>query len=309
MPCLSPLEGYQHISGKWVSKRDDTIGPMAVKCGQCLGCRIDKRTEWRNRIVHESTQWPTNSFITLTYRDQVHCTEEELAERKHLPIDGSLKKSHHQKFVKKLRKRFPRQTIRYYHCGEYGDENDRPHYHTAFFNLSFDDEVLYSNNHGYPLFTSKTLEELWGYGFCTIGDLTPQSAEYVAGYCLKKVTGEKAHDHYLRYDENGQAYWLQPEYSTMSTGHKKGDSIGATWFRKYHEDVFPSDDLPVPGLGVVRGIPRYYEELASTLAPDSLEEAQAIRKAFAKAHPENYTPERRESQRKIYIANMKRREL
>ncbi len=309
MPCVSPLKGYRHIDGGFRTKRDNTTGPMRVACGQCIGCRTARRKEWGARIMHEASQYKNNSFLTLTYRDAAQCTEQQLKDKLYLPDSNSLVKSHFQKFMKRLRKHFPDTRIRYYQCGEYGDENNRPHYHACLFNLSFKDEKLYSHNDGCPLYTSELLEKLWRYGFATIGDLTFESAQYVAGYILKKITGARADDHYHRYDEYGQSYWLQPEYTTMSTGVKKGDAIGANWFKTYHSDCFPSDDLPIPGVGIVRGIPRYYETLMENIDADALANAKAIRAKFAKSHPELYTDQHLESHYKIYKANMKERNL
>ncbi len=279
---------------------------MRVPCGQCIGCRTARRKKWAARIMHEASQYKTNSFLTLTYRDKNECTENQRKNDWHIPDENTLVKSHHQKFIKRLRNAFPSTRLKYYHCGEYGDDNDRPHYHTALFNLGFDDEKLYSKNDGYPLFTSQTLEELWRYGFATVGNLDHEAASYIAGYILKKITGPRAHDHYLRMDEYGRDYWLQPEYATMSTGQKKGDGIGATWFKKYHTDCFPSDSIVIPSVGVVRGVPRYYETLMEDINPTALENAKAIRKQFAKSHPENYTQQALESQQKIYRANQQR---
>ncbi len=246
--------------------------------------------------MHEASQYKTNSFLTLTYRDESECTEHERKNGWHIPAGNTLVKKHHQDFMKRLRDHYDGRRIKYYQCGEYGDDNDRPHLHSALFNLAFEDEQFYSNNYGNPLFTSQTLEKLWRYGFATIGDLSFQSASYVAGYILKKITGMKADDHYLRYDDYGNPYWLQPEYSTMSTGHVKGDGIGAKWFKKYHEDVFPSEHYPVPGVGLVRGVPRYYEQLAETMELTSLEDAKKIRQQFAKSHPKLFTRDHLNSQ-------------
>ncbi len=309
MPCVSPLRGYKHVDGSWRSKRDNTIGKMSVKCGACIGCRTARRKVWAARIMHEAATYKNNSFLTLTYRDLSQCTDKQKEKNSHVPNDGSLVKSHHQKFLKRLREHYGDRRIRYYHCGEYGDDNNRPHYHTCLFNVAFDDEQLYSQNHGYPLFTSETLEQLWGYGFATVGNLTFESASYVAGYILKKMTGAKADDHYLRYDEHGNPYWILPEYATMSTGTKKGEGIGADWLRAYHEDVFPSDTLPVPGVGVIRGIPRYYESLMENIDPTALDDAKTIRATYAREHPDEFSPERLHSKYLIYKANQRKREL
>ncbi len=311
MPCVKPLNGYVAENGGWQGIKPDDRAPikMRVPCGQCLGCRIDRRKQWGARIMHEASEYRDNSFLTLTYRDKIQCNKHQLKHGFHMPESGSLVKSHHQKFMKRLRHHYPDRRIRYYQCGEYGDETNRPHYHSCLFNLSFHDEQLYSQNHGNPLFTSETLENLWGYGFATVGDLTYESAQYVAGYVLAKVTGARADDHYHRIDERGNSYWLQPEYATMSTGAKKGDGIGAAWFKTYHEDVFPDQDMPVPGVGIVRGIPRYYGDLYADISPAGMAEVTKLRKQFAASHPERYTQQALDSQHKIYKANIKERQL
>ncbi len=259
--------------------------------------------------MHEAASYKDNSFLTLTYRDKSQCTDKQKDANLHVPNSGSLVKSHHQKFMKRLRQHYGNRRIRYYQAGEYGDENNRPHYHSCLFNLAFDDEELYSENHGNPLFTSKTLEKLWSYGFATVGALSFESAAYVAGYVLKKMTGTGANDHYLRYDEYGNAYWLQPEYCTMSTGTKKGEGIGADWLRAYHEEMYPHNRANVPGVGIIRGLPRYYDELMEDINPATLDDAKQLRKTFAAANPELYTPARLHSQYLIYKANQRNREL
>ncbi len=266
---------------------------MEVACGQCLGCRLDHSKMWAARMAHEAAMHENNCFITLTYDEE------------HLPRDGSLNKKHFQDFMKRLRQKFSDRTIRYYHCGEYGDQLNRPHYHACLFNLEFPDEQLFNHNDGYPLFISQTLQKLWPYGFSTIGDLTMESAAYTARYCLKKVTGVRGHDHYLRYDQYGVAYWLQPEYATMSRGRKKGQGIGADWFHTYTTDVFPSDTLPIPGVGLIRTIPRYYEQLYGETEPDRLQEIKKLRQQFHAAHADDYTPQRLMAKYKVQMAKCK----
>ena len=83
------------------------------------------------RIMHEASNYGlSNSFITLTYNDN------------NLPHDLSLNHSHFQKFFKRLRKSLPFKTVRYYMCGEYGDEFKRPHYHACIFNHDFPDREI-----------------------------------------------------------------------------------------------------------------------------------------------------------------------
>ena len=273
---------------------------MEVPCGQCLGCRLDRSREWAARIVHESTLHEANCFITLTYREPQECTLQQIKEKWHLPDDGSLHKSHYQKFMKRLRKHFKHRTIRYYHCGEYGDELQRPHYHACLFNCEFVDQQLFKNNNGYPLFTSQLLEKLWPYGYSTIGNLTFETAAYTARYCLKKITGEQAHEHYLRWDENGEAYWLQPEYNTMS----RRPGIGKDWYDKYKDDVFPSDEIPVPGHGIDKKVPRYYQQLFKESDPETLDKIKLVRQKFKAAHRADYTPQRLYERYKVKKAQL-----
>lgn len=287
-----------------MSKAPTNTAPreMNVPCGSCLGCRDDRSRHWAARIVHESTLHDYNRFITLTYRDPSVCTDEQYADGLYLPEDGSLDHSHFQKFMKRLRYHVRGITVRYYQVGEYGDENDRPHYHACLFGLRFPDEQLYRHNQGNPLFISQTLENLWGYGFATLGSLTYESAAYCSRYCFKKVTGSRADDHYLRYDERGKEYWLRPEYATMS----RNPGIGAGWFEKYASDVFPSDETPIPGRGTVNGAPRYYTEILKHDNPLLHEQVKEGRKKFAEEHGDEYTLRRLEDKYKVRKASLQR---
>lgn len=244
-----------------------------------------------------------NCFITLTYRDPHECNSEELANGYHIPDDWSLNKKHFQKFMRRLRKHFP-QKIRFFHCGEYGDITKRPHYHACLFNVRFDDVQLFKSDQGIHTYSSPTLEKLWPYGFATIGELNYETAAYTARYCLKKINGHNAADHYMRCDEYGVAYWLQPEYVTMSL--KPG--IGATWYEKFKTDVFPADATPIPGKGVVQKVPRYYETILASEDPGTHELVKQIRKKFIEEHGHDFTPERLEAKYKCHKAENQRKE-
>ena len=62
--------------------------------------------------------------------------------------------------MKRLRRKFGK--VRFYHCGEYGDKNGRPHYHASIFNYNFPDQFQIGvSKSGHPLFTSKALLDLW----------------------------------------------------------------------------------------------------------------------------------------------------
>ena len=179
-----------------------------------------------------------NSFVTLTYDDD------------HLPEYNSLNYKHFQDFMKRLRK--SHNGVRFYMCGEYGEDFSRPHYHALLFNCFFPDRKKHSiGDSGSVIYTSEALTKLWPYGFSTIGDVTFESAAYVARYITKKITGEKADDHY-----KGKL----PEYTTMSRGgNVKGSrGLGSSWFKDYKLDVFPSDQVVLRGK--VMKPPRAYDK-------------------------------------------------
>lgn len=285
MACFSPLRGYVARGGGFTFRKADSNGnKMTVPCGGCLGCRHDRSKMWASRIVHEASLHDENCFITLTYRPEDR------------PFPPSVRKEDFQKFMKRLRKNvFSDRKIKYFHCGEYGENGPghHPHYHACIFNADFPDRVPYSEREGIITYTSRILEKEWQKGFVTVGDVTYETAAYTARYCFKKITGTRAHDHYLFCDTDGVAYDLEPEYITMSNG------IGKEWYEKFKSDVFPSDEIPVPGKGVFKKAPRYYENLLEKDDPECLEDIKARRMEFVKANQKEYTPERLESKFRV----------
>jgi len=303
MPCFKPLKGYKDIStGGLTFNKKGTAQTLEVACGQCLGCRVDHRIMWAIRIIHESyvhLDNHGNSWITLTYRDPSECTDEQFKNGQYIPADYSLRPSDVSKFIRALRKQNMDDKIRYFYCGEYGDENQRPHYHMCLFNHSFKDQQLFKDEEGLYTYTSPSLEKLWPHGFSTVAELNFETASYTAGYAAKKITGKKAIEHYLRCDEHGEAYWLLPEFIRMSTGRKKPCGLGADFYEKFKKDIFPSDETPVPGHGVVQLVPRYYEEILAKENPEIHDLVKQARQDFLAAHREDFTPERLEDKYKI----------
>ena len=56
--------------------------------------------------------------------------------------------------------------------------------------------------------------------------------------------------------------------------------------------MFPSDEVPVPGAGVMNGVPRYYDEMLRDEDPKMFEEVKKCRREYLKAHSEDMTPKR-----------------
>jgi hypothetical protein len=312
MPCYSPLKGWKDSeTGGIVFRGSQGHEHMEVACGQCLGCRLDRSRIWAMRICHEASLYESNCFVTLTYRDEWEASQAQRDQGYFMPEDWSLNKKHFQDFMKRLRKVFLPDTVRFYHCGEYGNvcrhgnqldilacpscNVGRPHYHACLFNCDFFDLEPYGSRDGELRYTSPLLESIWKYGFVDVGELNFDSAAYVARYILKKVTGLRKDDHYLFVDEDGVANFLQEEYTTMS----RRPGIGKAWFDRYKDDLFPSDEVPVAGRGVFKKMPRYYDELFAIEQPLAMEEIKAIRKKFKEEHKEDFTPQRLESKYKV----------
>lgn len=317
MPCFSPIKGYKcPVSGGLTFENRGV--KLDVPCGKCIGCRMDYALVWAVRMTHEASMHLHNSFVTLTYRDKRDCTVKQREDFLHVPSDWSLNKKHFQDFMKRLRKR--KGKCRYFHSGEYGRKCrhridlslvacpmgcvlGRPHYHAALFGMSFDDLVSYKSDYGVLRYTSPELEDIWGYGFVDVGELNFTTAAYIARYILKKRSMSEEFHHYVGYDEEGNMVFLQKEYSTQS--RKPG--IGATWFEEFFSDVFPADEVPVTGKGVVNKVPRFYEEMYKKMFPEELEKVKQRRIEYKKKFAQEYTAERLEVKAAMRIAEGKLR--
>lgn len=271
MPCFSPLPGYRSRSVGSSGKRGITFNvkegfidlPVDIPCGQCVGCRLERSRQWAVRCIHEASLYSENCFLTLTLSDAF------------LPAGGSLDKSLFQKFMKRLRKQFSGRRIRFFHCGEYGEQYGRPHYHACLFGFDFPDKVPWMERKGFQVWRSPILEQLWPFGRCEIGSVTFESAAYVARYIMKKVTGPSAKAYY------GE---LAPEYVTMS----RRPGIGQPWLDKYMSEVYPADSVVIRGK--LMKPPRFYDGKYELLfGPESLELARERRR---KRRREDETPER-----------------
>lgn len=211
--------------------------------------------------MHEASLYEDNCFLTLTYNEE------------NLPEDKSLEIRHVQLFIKKLRDRIKPRKLRMFYCGEYGEEMDRPHYHMIMFNYDFEDKQYFKkNNNGDKIYTSKLLDEIWSYGYCTIGAVTFESAGYCARYTVKKITGEKAQEHYKRQDSEGRDYWLTPEFAHMS----RRPGVGKPWLEKWGYEVFPNDFIIVNG--VKTKPPKFYTYTFEEQNKDIIEKVKAKRR-------------------------------
>ena len=277
MACYHPLTGYRGVDGKVKFTPVDAYVDQHIKipCGQCRGCRLERSRQWSVRLMHESQMHEHNSFVTLTY------------DQENLPSNGGLDVKHWQNFAKRLRQ--VAGPFRFYHCGEYGEENLRPHYHAILFGIDFHaDRAPLPGGGPNQLYTSKLLDKTWGKGHCPIGSVTFQSCAYVARYCMKKISGKPALEHYSRVDtDTGEVHQVKPEYATMS----RRPGIGKTWYDKYSRDVFPSDQV-ITSNGYAALPPKFYDTQLKLSDPSAFEELMLTRRRKAMPHKANQTYER-----------------
>lgn len=135
----------------------------------------------------ELTQHGEASFVTLTYSNPwlPRMTANNIATL--IPRDLQL-------FLKRFRKEMAPSKIRFFACGEYGDDNHRPHFHLALFNVP---HCRYGQTRYRPNSKKTTccdicdlLRDTWGKGRIQSDVFNIGTAQYIAGYVTKKMTAK-----------------------------------------------------------------------------------------------------------------------
>lgn len=326
MPCYKPLQGWRSRSKNESGKRSITFRvsegyrdmPVEVPCGRCVGCRLERSRQWAMRLMHEKQMHQDSCFITLTYDDE------------HVPFGGTLEPEHFTRFIKRLRKRFPPKSIRYFHCGEYGDESKRPHYHAILFGVDFtlthvlpgiepSNVVEPLSGGSDPVYYSSLLSQLWSeggkcLGLASVGKVTFESCAYVSRYILKKVSVsdfdgqdeeryEMYRDHYKESvvdSSSGEVFEINrvPEYITMSLK----PAIGSTWFDKFKDDVYPRDEVIMRGRAMMS--PKAYMLKLEKFDKDLHSVIRGERVKRAKANSGNSTPSRLRVRERVKLAQI-----
>lgn len=187
MACFHLLEAWRARNGNvvlWKETPDSDY--LRLPCGNCLGCRMARAKAWALRCELELQLHRAAVFTTLTY------------DEKHLP--PTLEKLHVQLWLKKLRRRAA-QPVRFFASGEYGEKNNRPHYHAIVYGLDVHD--------------GPSIEQSWAQGFCRTVAVTPAAIAYTAGYTSKKIGYSRVTEE--RVDpETGEVYQWQPPFIQMS---------------------------------------------------------------------------------------------
>ena len=162
--------------------------------------------------------------------------------------------------------------------GEYGDNFDRPHYHALIFGTDFG----YSNHnslqkekrtsdlqllHDTDALSSPELNNIWGHGFTSVGELTFDSAAYCAQYAMKKINGPNSSSHY------GSRH---PEFMRTSQ-----NAIGKQYALKYAQEILNNNS--VISNGQIQPIPNYYLKQYEKHNYD-LNPLKTLREEFSQSH-------------------------
>jgi len=233
--------------------------------------------------MHEASLHDDNCFITLTY------SQDNLVYGGN--TTGTLYPRHLTLFWKRLRKEYGN-GIRYFACGEYGEQRYRPHYHAAVFGFNFSDRKLSRTENGNDYYTSDSLNRIWSHGDCVIGALTFESAAYVARYIVGKKLGDEA----VYYEREG----IVPEFVRMS----RRPGIGALWYDKYKTDLYPAGFAVIRG-GVKATIPRFYNDKFLLENPAMMESVMEARKDAMASKWRDRTPARLRVRERVKLAQIK----
>lgn len=246
LQCINPLKaGFDRAGSITYSSKKADPGQVGFQfeCRKCLPCRLNIAREKSIRAFHESQMHENNIFLTLTYDDD------------HLE-SYRLIYEHFQKFMQDLRDFVgyddKSKKISYMVTGEYGEKNKRPHWHALIFNWApSDPDLKYTTERGDRVFRSKTVDSLWSRGAAEFGNVTLDSASYVARYAAKKLVHgrDQAHDYH-------------PIHKTS-----KGRAIGRSWIEKYWKHTFENGFVVLPN-GELSKIPRYYVDWLKKQMPD-----------------------------------------
>lgn len=220
MRCINPVTIKKNLDPKLFPNG------LQVPCGKCIQCRIQKRSEWSIRCLHELDNHADSVFVTLTYTDD------------NIPDNNSLRYQDLCLFFKRLRKNLGDRKIRYFACGEYGSDTNRPHYHAIIFGLSLreSDKLIVMKSWNKCDWTVQSIRKK------SFGIAEADSIRYVAQYIDKKLSGKMAEE---AYDAQGR----EPVFCIRSLG------LGRSYCDNNRDTI---ETGKITYRGKPMSIPRYY---------------------------------------------------
>lgn len=256
---------------------------ITIGCGKCEGCKLSDAKEWAARCMLESQFHEHNETLTLTYNDKnlPHGINKTTGE-----IIPTLVRKDYEDFIKRLRIYWQRHGLPPFkekYCGEYGDISNRPHYHAILFGLEVPDKVYHGKNeNGYDMYTSKTIEKIWGKGFITLNEVNYETCAYVSRYVMKKAK-IKSKDWYLNQG-------IEPEF----TGQSNRPGIARGYYDLFKDKIYKTDEIFLnTAKGVQKVTPcRYFDKIRALEAPEqmaAIKEARILKASIKEDNELNQT--------------------
>lgn len=274
--------------------------------------------EKSTRLELEMAAHLHSTFVTLTYADAPQMQGPLLPGQ--VRPGPTLIRKDLSDWLKRLRERYHRENenslpLRFFACGEYGDVNQRPHYHVILFGYKGCRYGRSRYEDGRTLdccYSCDLVRDTWDRGIVQCEPVAGAHLRYIAGYVLKKMTSK--HDRRLA----GRA----PEFSGGSL-RQGGMGIGAVpelarRSLKQNYDVISQVPLHNGKRGNIgrylkRKIRQHLDPSSDGSAPDYVQkDAEAKMLPLLKAarqDKENFTLKKQIQERsKTAIASMKYRE-
>lgn len=350
MACFHPLQSYKLLGKKTANGKDvyvfnqqaitGSYVAVPMRCGQCIGCRIDRSKDQALRCVHEASLWQNNAYITLTFNSQT------LGDR------NTLDRRDFQLFIKKLRKHHAgmeqnkdgKSPIRYYQAGEYGTvcwqcgksikyhgkakhkfqpSLGRPHYHACLFNFDFEDKYYWCTRRGNRLYRSETLERLWSHKITkgAKNDYKPEDIFERAGKLYAKNGFATIGEVNFRSAAYIARYVTKKIWGERAAGHYRvvnrstgeitralpeyvamsnRSAIGADWYHSGGSGDCYPKDFITHG-GRKYRIPKYYDKLLEATQPGLARRIKRKRMLTARQNADNNTMARLAVRKKVFI--------
>ena len=305
---------YAINSDKLSAYREASVRDFVpIPCGKCIGCRLDYSRQWANRMMLELELHDSAYFVTLTY-DDLHVPRTMYAD----PDTGealqalTLCKRDFQLWMKRLRKEYVDDNIRYFAAGEYGSQTARPHYHAIVFGLHLDDlEVFKKSPRGDTYYRSRRLEQTWSryvkpekqsstacaesekgsgsgywepFGHVLVAQVTWNTCAYVARYVTKKLDSDEVIIDQYGFKKKGpdpyEQIGIEKPFCLMS----RRPGIAADWY-KLHPDKAKESyiNISTDDGGKKFAPPKYFDHFLELDDPEFYEGLKERRKKSAVA--------------------------
>lgn len=216
----------------------DTDEKVEIPCGRCMACRVNYGRLWSVRCVCEAKEHRENYFITFTIDDDHVKDTLGNVGAKNLVYVPTVRMDDFSEFMKALRqdqkRKYDIDGIRFLCCTEYGSTTFRPHGHMILFGAHLDDLKPYTKSSGYWIYTSEYLKSIWEQGEVYVGEVSADSAGYVAKYATKNTDD---------YKELCDALHVERPKLRMS----RRPGIGKHYFDEHRDEIMKNRGVYIDG--------------------------------------------------------------